>query len=62
MDLRIQANSLQELNQKLLQFVGADGKFMPYTKAVRISLNNPNLKDLEVIDTPGVNDPIASRE
>ncbi|EMH21772.1 hypothetical protein HMPREF1448_00047 [Helicobacter pylori HP260AFi] len=42
--------------------MGADGKYMPYTKAVRISLNNPNLKDLEVIDTPGVNDPIASRE
>ncbi|MCQ2695882.1 dynamin family protein [Helicobacter pylori] len=59
---RIQANSLEELNQKLLQFVGADGKYMPYTKAVQISLNNPNLKDLEVIDTPGVNDPIASRE
>ncbi|MGL2863900.1 dynamin family protein [Helicobacter pylori] len=62
LDPRIQANSLQELNQKLLQFVGADGKFMPCTKAVQISLNNPNLKDLEVIDTPGVNDPIASRE
>lgn len=62
LDPRIQANSLQELNQKLLQFVGANGKYMPYTKAVQISLNNPNLKDLEVIDTPGVNDPIASRE
>ncbi len=62
LDPRIQANSLQELNQKLLQFVGADGKYMPYTKAVQISLNNPNLKDLEVIDTPGVNDPIISRE
>ncbi len=62
LDPRIQANSLQDLNQKLLQFVGANGKYMPYTKAVRISLNNPNLKDLEVIDTPGVNDPIASRE
>ncbi len=62
LDPRIQANSLQELNQKLLQFVGANGKFMPYTKAVQISLNNPNLKDLEIIDTPGVNDPIASRE
>ncbi|WP_162980557.1 dynamin family protein [Helicobacter pylori] len=62
LDPRIQANSLEELNQKLLQFVGADGKFMPHTKAVQISLNNPNLKDLEVIDTPGVNDPIASRE
>ncbi len=62
LDPRIQANSLQELNQKLLQFVGADGKYMPCTKAVQISLNNPNLKDLEVIDTPGVNDPIVSRE
>ncbi len=61
-DSHIQANSLEELNQKLLQFVGANGKFMPHTKAVQISLNNPNLKDLEVIDTPGVNDPIASRE
>ncbi len=62
LDSCIQANNLEELNQKLLQFVGTDGKFMPYTKAVQISLNNPNLKDLEVIDTPGVNDPIASRE
>ncbi len=62
LDPRIQANSLQDLNQKLLQFVGANGKFMPCTKAVQISLNNPNLKDLEVIDTPGINDPIVSRE
>ncbi len=62
LDPCIQANNLQELNQKLLQFVGADGKYMPCTKAVEISLNNPNLKDLEVIDTPGVNDPIVSRE
>ncbi|GAA7777486.1 dynamin family protein [Helicobacter pylori] len=58
----IQADSLEELNQKLYQFVGANGKHMPYTKAVQISLNNPNLKDLEIIDTPGVNDPIVSRE
>ncbi len=62
LDPRIQANSLEELNQKLLQFVGANGKYMPCTKAVQISLNNPNLKDLEIIDTPGVNDPIVSRE
>ncbi len=62
LDPRIQADSLEELNQKLYQFVGKEGKFMPYTKAVQISLNNPNLKDLEIIDTPGVNDPIVSRE
>ncbi|ANH47070.1 dynamin family protein [Helicobacter pylori] len=62
LDPRIQAHSLEELHQKLLQFVGTNGKYMPHTKEVEISLNNPNLKDLEVIDTPGLNDPIASRE
>ncbi len=62
LDSRIQADSLEELHQKLLQFVGANGKYMPHTKEVEISLNNPNLKDLEVIDTPGMNDPIVSRE
>ncbi|GAA7230177.1 hypothetical protein ID0463_05660 [Helicobacter pylori] len=62
LDPHIQASSLEELKQKLLQFVGTNGKYMPYTKAVEISLNNPNLKDLEIIDTPGVNDPIVSRE
>ncbi|WRC85447.1 dynamin family protein [Helicobacter pylori] len=62
LDPRIQANSLEELNQKLLQFVGANGKYMPSTKAVEISLNNLNLKNLEIIDTPGMNDPIVSRE
>ncbi|GAA7400543.1 hypothetical protein BD0140_09680 [Helicobacter pylori] len=62
LDSHIHANSLEELNQKLLQFVGANGKYMPFTKAVEISLNNPNLKNLEIIDTPGVNDSIVSRE
>ncbi|GAA9861396.1 hypothetical protein VN0630_13310 [Helicobacter pylori] len=62
LETRIQADSLEELNQKLYQFVGKEGKFMLYTKAVQISLNNPNLKSLEIIDTPGVNDPIVSRE
>ncbi|GAA6834666.1 hypothetical protein HpBTM70_12600 [Helicobacter pylori] len=62
LETRIQADSLEELNQKLYQFVGKEGKFMPYTKAVQISLNNPNLKSLEIVDTPGVNDPIVSRE
>ncbi|GAA8326355.1 hypothetical protein HpBT193_11670 [Helicobacter pylori] len=62
LDPRIQSDSLEGLKQKLYQFVGKEGKFMPYTKAVQISLNNPNLKDLEIIDTLGVNDPIVSRE
>ena len=35
---------------------------MPFTKSVNIKLNNKNLKDIEIIDTPGINDPIVSRE
>ncbi|GAA7015476.1 hypothetical protein Kyoto25A_11630 [Helicobacter pylori] len=34
LETRIQADSLEELNQKLYQFVGKEGKFMPYTKVV----------------------------
>ncbi|ACD48441.1 dynamin family protein [Helicobacter pylori] len=62
LETRIQADSLEELKEKLHQFVGKEGKFMPCANAVQISLNNPNLKNLEIIDTPGVNDPIVSRE
>ncbi|VEJ10067.1 dynamin family protein [Actinobacillus delphinicola] len=56
------ANSHQELMQKLNDYVGAAGKYMPYTKSVTLYLKEESLKDLEVIDTPGVNDPVASRE
>jgi dissimilatory sulfite reductase (desulfoviridin) alpha/beta subunit len=35
---------------------------MPFTKSVNIKLNDENLKDIEIIDTPGINDPISSRE
>ncbi|MDG6896636.1 hypothetical protein A6A19_01150 [Actinobacillus delphinicola] len=56
------ANSHAELMQKLNDYVGAAGKYMPYTKSVTLYLTQPALKDLEVIDTPGVNDPVASRE
>lgn len=58
----IKADSTKELNEKLIEFVGADGKYMPFTKSVTLKLKEENLKDLQIIDTPGVNDPVASRE
>ncbi|WP_434579811.1 dynamin family protein [Sulfurimonas sp. NW15] len=58
----ITAENTQELNKKLLDFVGADGKYMPFTKSVTLKLNEENLKDVQIIDTPGVNDPVTSRE
>ncbi len=58
----IKADDIEKLNEKLYDFVGANGKYMPFTKSVSIKLDNENLKDMEVIDTPGINDPITSRE
>ncbi len=62
LDPHIHAKSLEELSKALKDYVSPEGKYTPYTNAVQISLNNPNLKVLEIIDTPGVNDPVVSRE
>ena len=35
---------------------------MPFTKSVILNLNIPELKDIQIVDTPGVNDPVKSRE
>lgn len=58
----ITASSMEELNKKLYDFVGANGKYMPFTKSVTLKINEDSLKDIEIIDTPGVNDPVVSRE
>ena len=33
------------------------GIYTPYVKSVEIYINNENLKDLQIVDTPGLNDP-----
>lgn len=58
----IQAHSMEELAKSLLDYVGASGRYMPFTKSVNISLPIDSLKDIRVIDTPGFNDPVQSRE
>lgn len=45
----------------LKEYVAADGKFCGLAKSVKIFLNNDSLKGITIIDTPGFNDPIASR-
>ena len=47
---------------KLLnQYVGAEGKYTAIVKYTEIQLKNKLLEGIEVIDTPGLNDPILSR-
>ena len=46
----------------LIEYVGADGKFVSITKSVTIYYPEEYLKGVEIVDTPGFNDPIVSRE
>lgn len=46
----------------LIEYVGAEGKFISITKAVTIYYPKEYLKGVEIVDTPGFNDPIVSRE
>lgn len=55
-------DSLEILQSQLEQYVGADGRYMPLTKSVKISLPLESLQNVEIVDTPGVNDPVVSRE
>lgn len=59
---RITAKALEDLHGKLSEYVGSDGKLMPFTKSVKLEMPLETLRNIEVVDTPGINDPVASRE
>lgn len=59
---KVDSDSLKNLSHELLQYVGADGKYMPFTKSVHIKIPQKNLKNIQIVDTPGINDPVQSRE
>lgn len=46
----------------LAQYAGADGKYTPITKCITIYSPQEYLKGVEIVDTPGFNDPIVARE
>ena len=48
--------------EKLIEYVGADGKYISITKSVTVYYPKDYLKGVEIVDTPGFNDPIVSRE
>nr|WP_315234080.1 dynamin family protein [uncultured Flavobacterium sp.] len=52
----------QDSFETLIEYVGAEGKYIAITKSVKIFYPLDNLKGVEVVDTPGFNDPVVSRE
>ncbi|WP_026691849.1 dynamin family protein [Peribacillus kribbensis] len=57
----IGVENIDDLVGRLSYYVGATGILTPIVKSTNVYLDVPSLKDLEIIDTPGTNDPIVSR-
>lgn len=51
-----------ELQNILEDYVGANGKMTSIVKCLTIELNDERLNGIQIVDTPGVNDPVVSRE
>ncbi len=53
---------VDDLQNVLEQFVGANGEYTSVVKSLYIKMKDESLKGLRIVDTPGVNDPVVSRE
>jgi polyhydroxyalkanoate synthesis regulator phasin len=58
----IRADNPKDLADRLHNYVGANGTYMPFTKTVNVAMPLEALRDICIIDTPGMNDPVQSRE
>lgn len=58
---KIQFATYDDLIASLNNYVGEDGMYTPMVKAVTLYMNNEEFRGLSIVDTPGLNDPIASR-
>lgn len=50
-----------DIISRLDDYVGVDGKFTAVVNYVEMQINNKALEGIEIIDTPGLNDPVVSR-
>lgn len=55
-------SDVEDMQSILNNYVGANGVYTPVVKSLTIRLNDERLKDIQIVDTPGVNDPVVSRE
>ena len=57
----IRYNSSEALMKDLNEYVGENGKFTPIVKSVSIFVDNEELDEISIVDTPGLYDPVLSR-
>ncbi|MFZ5965719.1 MAG: dynamin family protein [Bacillota bacterium] len=49
-------------SEELKEYSDAGGKYTPFVKSINLYCNEDILKNVEIIDTPGLGDPVISRE
>ncbi len=57
----VKAESYEELLGMLDEYAGENGKFTAIVKSLVLNINDERLKDISIIDTPGMNDPVLLR-
>ena len=50
-----------EYSERLNEYIGAKGQYTPLVSHTELNIDNPLLEDIEIIDTPGLNDAVVSR-
>lgn len=56
--IELQTNNM---DAELHDYIGVNGQFTAIVKHVELRMNNDMLQEIEIVDTPGLNDPIISR-
>lgn len=55
-------DDIDDLQNVLENYVGSNGEYTSVVKSLYIKMNDERMKGLRIVDTPGVNDPVVSRE
>lgn len=55
-------NRIEDVAKELSEYVGADGAYTPITRDVELGFPFDALKSITVVDTPGFDDPVPSRD
>lgn len=60
--IEINPDNMSDIADQLGNYVGSNGKYTAITSNVEIGFPNDQLKDITVVDTPGFDDPVPSRD
>jgi hypothetical protein len=59
--VELHVDDIGALLGRINDYVGAEGRFTPLVESSELALPLPELVGIEIVDTPGMNDPVVSR-